>query len=75
MASSREVLSGLVRGFREQLDAAGGSPAARASIADLERHFADDVHLTPAQMADYRVRLTKYATAQADLPFSPLGAA
>lgn len=36
------------------------APPARDSIADLAQHLADDVHLTPSQMAAYRHRVERY---------------
>lgn len=34
---------------------------ARDAIADLRAHFANDAHLTPEQMADYRRARAAYA--------------
>ncbi len=49
---------------------------ARDQIADLKAHFAEDRHLTPEQLADYRHRLAQYARSgskpvQPDLDLPP----
>jgi threonine aldolase len=67
----RQDFAAIASDFRARVDAEL-SPA-RQSIADLDRHFADDVHLTPAQFADYRHRLARYAKSspQADFDWEP----
>lgn len=56
------------------VDALRGIPLGRQAIADLERHFADDAHATPEQVADFRRRLDTYATSgnpQAEFNLEP----
>jgi hypothetical protein len=75
-AADRVRVRELQDGFRARVDALLTPPAAE-SIADLQQHFAEDRHLTPAEFADYRHRLAEYGRSCPvdELPFPPLGAA
>ena len=62
-------------GFRANVDSLLSRRAPEA-IADTQRHFENDEHLSPEQLADYRHRLAQYARSgskptQPDLDLPP----